>query len=152
MKLDDTDKQLLTLLQKDAKSTTKKLAHQLKLSNTAVYERIRKLERNGVIEGYTAQVDREKIGRSFVAFCHVKLIQHSKEYVQTFEKEVVRLPEVQECYHTSGDYDYLLKIFVENMEAYRNFMITKLTGLKYIGSTHSVFMIGEVKNSSVIEV
>lgn len=152
MKLDETDKVLLRLLQQDAKQTTKELSLELGLSNTAVYERVRKLEREGVIRQYTALLDREKVNRAFVVFCHIRLTQHTRENVSQFEKEVVGLTEVQECYHVSGDYDYILKIHVSNMEDYRSFMVTKLTNLKHIGNTHSIFMIGEVKNSSVLEV
>ncbi|THD68005.1 Lrp/AsnC family transcriptional regulator [Robertkochia marina] len=152
MELDAIDRKLLISLQKDAKQTTKELALQMGLSNTAVYERVRKLEREGVIRQYTVMVDRQKVNKAFVVFCHIRLTQHTKENVSQFEKEVVTLSEVQECYHVSGDYDYILKIHVADMEDYRNFMLTKLTNLKHIGNTHSIFMIGEVKNSSVIEV
>ena len=146
--MDKTDKKLLTLLQKDSKTTNKELSLKLGLSVTAVYERIKKLEREKVISKYVALLDKTKIDKSFVVFCHIKLIQHSKEFLTTFEKEVVKLDEVSECYHVSGDYDYILKIFVKNMEEYREFMVTKLTTLQYIGSTHSTFMIGEVKNTT----
>ena len=76
-------------------------------------------------------------------------MQHTKEFIADFEKDVVKLNEVLECFHVSGDYDYILKICVENMEEYREFMVTKLTTLQHIGSTHSTFMIGEVKNTTV---
>ncbi|TRZ45412.1 AsnC family transcriptional regulator [Robertkochia solimangrovi] len=145
MQLDNTDLKLISLVQKDAKQTTKQLALQLELSNTAVYERVRKLEREGVITGYTALLDREKLGKSFVAFCHVRLARHTADNVKEFERAVVRLTEVAECYHVSGDYDYMLKIFVADMPAYRQFMVEKLTGLPHIGNTHSVFMIGGIK-------
>lgn len=146
--MDTTDKKLLALLQKDSKTTNKELSIKLGLSVTAVYERIKKLEREKVISKYVALLDRVKIDKSFVVFCHLKLIQHSKEFLTTFEKEVVKLDEVSECYHVSGDYDYILKISVKNMEEYREFMVTKLTTLQHIGSTHSTFMIGEVKNTT----
>lgn len=150
MTLDATDKKLLLLLQEDSTQTTKALSLKLSLSVTAVYERIKKLEREGVIYKYVALVDRKKVNRGFVVFCHLKLVQHTKEYLTKFEKEVTRLDEVLECYHVSGDYDYILKIYVADMEAYREFMVTKLTTLHHIGSTHSTFMIGEVKNTNVI--
>ena len=146
--MDTTDKKLLALLQKDSKTTNKELSIKLGLSVTAVNERIKKLEREKVISKYVALLDRAKIDKSFVVFCHLKLIQHSKEFLTTFEKEVVKLDEVSECYHVSGDYDYILKISVKNMEEYREFMVTKLTTLQHIGSTHSTFMIGEVKNTT----
>lgn len=148
MTLDNIDKKLLKLLQEDSKRTTKELSLKLNLSVTAVYERIKKLEREGVISNYVVLLNRNKIQKGFVVFCHLKLMQHTKEFISQFEKEVVQLTEVLECFHVSGDYDYILKICVENMEEYREFMVTKLTSLQHIGSTHSTFMIGEVKNST----
>ena len=152
MELDKTDKKLLYFLQEDSKQTTKELSYKLDLSVTAVYERIKKLEKQGVISKYVALVDKEKVAKNFIVLCHVKLTQHKKEYVLQFEKEIMTLPEVTECFHVSGDYDYILKICVKNMEEYRNFMVTKLTTLQHIGSTHSSFMITEVKNTTTIEI
>jgi Lrp/AsnC family leucine-responsive transcriptional regulator len=151
MILDSIDKKLVLLLQTDCKKTTKELSLKLNLSVTAVYERIKKLEREKVIDKYVALLNRSKIENGFVVFCHLKLIQHTKEFIFKFEKEVVKLKEVLECHHVSGDYDYILKIVVKDMEAYREFIITKLTALEHIGSTHSTFMISEVKNTTVIE-
>jgi Lrp/AsnC family leucine-responsive transcriptional regulator len=146
--MDAIDKKLLRLLQQDTKKTTKELSMVLNLSVTAVYERIKKLEREGVISKYVAILDRNKVEKAFVVFCHIKLIQHTKDFVTIFESEVVKLDEVLECFHVSGDYDYILKVHVKDMDEYREFMVTKLTGLKHIGSTHSSFMIGEVKNTT----
>lgn len=146
--MDVLDRKLLGLLQKDAKQTTKELSLKLNLSVTAVYERIKKLEREGIISNYVALLNRNKINKGFVVFCHLKLIQHARELLTTFEKEVDQLDEVLECFHVSGDYDYILKVCVKDMEAYREFMVTKLTNLQHIGSTHSTFMIGEVKNTT----
>ncbi|XLS31006.1 Lrp/AsnC family transcriptional regulator [Flavobacteriaceae bacterium M23B6Z8] len=150
MKLDKIDRELVGLLQEHSKRTHKELAFKTGLSVTAVYERIRRLERDGVIEKYVAILNKKKVNRSFSALCHIKLIKHSKEYVTRFEKEILKLPEVSECYHVSGDYDYILKIHVEDMEAYREFMVHKLTTLDSIGSTHSTFVIGELKNSTAL--
>ena len=148
--LDEIDKSLLYLLQKDSKQTNKALSNALGLSVTAIYERIRKLENNGVIHKYVALIEKKKVDKSFVAFCHVKLTQHSQDYVMKFEREVRKLDEVLECYHISGDYDYLLKVLVEDMEAFREFMVKKLTRIDHIGSTHSMFMINEVKHTTAI--
>ena len=150
MQFDETDKKLLLFLQQDAKQTTKELSYKLGLSVTAVYERVKKLENNGVISKYVAILDKTKIDRNFIILCHVKLIQHKKEYVMQFEKEVMNLQEVIECFHVSGDYDYILKICLKDMEDYRNFMLTKLTTLQHIASTHSSFTISEVKNTTEI--
>ncbi len=150
--MDAIDKKLLLLLQADTKKTTKELSLKLNLSVTAVYERIKKLEREGIIDKYVVLLNRNKINKGFVVFCHLKLLQHTKELINQFEKEVVKLEEVLECFHVSGDYDYILKICVKNMEEYREFMVTKLTNLQHIGSTHSTFMIGEVKNTTAFTV
>ncbi len=152
MMLDAIDKNLLFLLQSDCKKTTKELSLKLNLSVTAVYERIKKLEREGIIDKYVVLVDRSKVEKGFVVFCHLKLIQHTKEFISKFESQVVQLKEVLECHHVSGDYDYILKIVVKDMEAYREFLVTKLTTLEHIGSTHSTFMISEVKNTTVVTI
>jgi Lrp/AsnC family leucine-responsive transcriptional regulator len=150
--MDSIDKKLLQLLQTDSKKTTKELSLKLNLSVTAVYERIKKLEREGIIDKYVVLVNRSKVDKGFVVFCHLKLIQHTREFLTKFESEVVKLTEILECHHVSGDYDYILKIAVKDMEAYREFLVSKLTTLEHIGSTHSTFMISEVKNTTLIEV
>ncbi|UOU98102.1 Lrp/AsnC family transcriptional regulator [Chryseobacterium daecheongense] len=150
MNFDETDKKLLSFLQEDCKQTTKELSYKLGLSVTAIYERIRKLESSGVISKYVAILDKQKIDRNFIVLCHIKLTQHKKEYILQFEKEVMNLQEVTECFHVSGDYDYIIKIGVKDMDDYRNFMLTKLTTLQHIASTHSSFMISEVKNTTAI--
>lgn len=152
MTFDAIDKKLIQLLQQDSKQTNKALSNKLNLSVTAVYERIKKLENQGVISKYVALVSKEKVAKSFVAFCHVKLMQHSQDYVVKFEKEVTNLQEVLECYHISGDYDYLLKVLVKDMEAFREFMVNRLTKISHIGSTHSMFVINEVKHTTAITV
>lgn len=150
MKLDQLDKRLLELLQNDSKKTTKAYAIQLGLSTTAIYERIKRLERGGAIRSYVALVDKAIVNRNFTVFCHVKLIQHVKDNIAQFEAQVMRLQEVVECHHLSGDYDYLLKIHVKDMDAYRHFMVNKLTTMNHIGSTQSSFTIKEVKHSTAI--
>ncbi|WP_370098826.1 Lrp/AsnC family transcriptional regulator [Xanthomarina gelatinilytica] len=152
MTFDAIDKKLISFLQTDSKQTNKELSSKLNLSVTAVYERIKKLEQQGVISKYVALVKKEKVDKSFVAFCHIKLVQHTQEYVMKFEKEVANLQEVMECYHISGDYDYLLKVIVEDMEAFREFMVNKLTSINHIGSTHSMFVINEVKHTTAITI
>jgi Lrp/AsnC family leucine-responsive transcriptional regulator len=150
--MDTIDKKLLFLLQNDCKITTKELSVKLNLSVTAVYERIKKLEREGIIQNYVALINRSKVNKAFVVFCHIKLIQHTREFLTKFESQVVKLSEILECHHVSGDYDYILKIAVRDMEEYREFLVTKLTTLEHIGSTHSTFMISEVKSTTVIEI
>lgn len=150
MKLDEIDKKLLELLQLDCKKTTKEYAHHLGLSPTAVYERIKRLERTKIVTSYVALVDKFQVDKGFTAFCHVKLVQHTRDNIRHFESEILKLSEVVECNHLSGDFDYILKIHVKDMEDYRNFMVTKLTAIPHIGSTQSSFAIKQVKHSTVI--
>ena len=152
MELDATDIKLVHLLQEDCKKTTKQYADSLQLSKTAVYERIRRLERNGVITQYVALVDKEKVRRDFMVLCQIRLVQHTKENVLKFEREILKLEEVSECFHVGGDYDYILKIHVEDMKSYREFMLTKLTTINNIGNTQSSFVINEVKNSPAVHI
>ena len=135
-------------MQRSSKQTTKALAMELGLSSTAVYERIRRLERDGIIQKYAALVDPVKVGRNFRVFCQVKLNQHINPHVLAFEKEVRELVEVVSCYHLGGEYDYLLEICVADMQAYREFMMTRLTTIPHVGSTHSSFVISTVKRTT----
>ena len=148
--LDNIDKTLLKYLQEDCKQTNKELSGKLNLSVTAVYERIKKLERAGVIRKYVALINTNKVDRGFMVFCHIRLEKHAKEAINHFEVEAAKLQEVIECFHVSGEYDYLLKVVVKDMEHFRNFMVNKLTTLQYIGNTQSSFTINAVKNSTAI--
>lgn len=150
MVLDPKDQLLLTHLQADSKQTHKELALKLGLSVTAVYERVKKLERQGVIKSYVALLDPKVIGTQLTVFCQIRLKEHSKQQVEGFEKEVAHLEEVLECFHVSGEYDYLLKVLVKDMDHFRKFMVTKLTLLQQIGSTQSSFTISEIKNTTAI--
>jgi len=148
--LDKKDKALLNLLQANSKRTTKAYALQLGLSTTAVYERMRRLERTGAIANYVALVNKQTVERNFVVYCHIKLIQHTKDYVMQFEKDIAQLNEVVECYHISGDYDYIIKVHVAHMQDYREFMVSKLTAIPHIGSTQSAFVMNEVKHTTAL--
>ena len=150
MKLDSSDKLLLELLQSDAKQSVKALASQVNLSATAVYERIKQLERNKVIQQYTIQLNPEKIEKEFLSFCMIQLTKHSQAYLLEFESKIKDLNEVLECFHISGTYDYLLKIRVKNITEYRSFMVNKLTDIPHIANTQSAFSINEVKNQAGI--
>ncbi len=147
MELDKIDKELVKLLQEDCKRTTKQYADNLGLSKTAVYERIRRLERTGIVTNYVALINKEKVQRNFTVLCQIRLVQHTKENILRSEREILKLNEVSECFHVSGDYDYILKINVKDMKEYREFMVAKLTVINNIGSTQSSFAIREVKSS-----
>lgn len=148
IKLDDIDKEILKSLQIDAKLTTKELASRLNLSSTPVYERIRRLENDGVIKKYVALVDREKVGQDLMVLCNIKLKEHAKEAGAKFVKAVIEMQEVTECLNISGDYDFLLKVVVTDMREYQSFIMNKLASLENIGSTQSIFVMGEIKSET----
>lgn len=148
MTFDTADLILLDALQSDCKQTHKQLAIKTDLSVTAVHERIKKLERNGVIQQYVALLNPEHLDLGFMVFCHVKLVQHAKSSLHGFEADVTELPEVVECFHVSGSYDYLLKVMVRDMVHFRSFLVNKLTTLKSIASTESSFVITQVQNTT----
>lgn len=143
--LDKTDLQILRVLQENAKLTTKELAERVSLSTTPVFERQKRLERQGIIKKYVAVVDAEKMGFGFVVFCNVKLRQMNHDIAEEFERSIVEFPEVTECYNTSGNFDFLLKIQVSDMAQYREFLLHKLGTISSLGSIESTFVMSEVK-------
>ncbi len=143
--LDTTDRKLLALLQENAKLTTQELADRLNLTKTPVFERIRKLEREGYIEGYSARLNREKLDLGLMVFCNVTLDAHQQRFLQKFEEDVQGLDEVVACYHTGGTYDYLLHVIVPDMNTYYDFVTLKLARLDNIHNVQSAFVLKEVK-------
>lgn len=150
--LDDTDRAILRYLQEDSTLKTRELSERLHLSYTPVYERVRRLEREGVIKKYVALIDREKVGKKLMVFCQIALKEHSLAMGEKFVEAIMAIPEVLECHNISGDYDFQMKILVNDMPEYQQFLMQKLGSLENIGSTHSLFVMGEIKNNSVIEV
>jgi DNA-binding Lrp family transcriptional regulator len=151
MKLDQTDKDIIKYLQIDAHLTTKELSGRLNLSATPVYERVKRLEKEGIIKGYVAVIDREKVEKDLMVFCSIRLKEHAADIGKTFVKEILKLNEVIECYNISGDFDFMLKIIVKDMREYQAFLMNKLAALENIGSTHSNFVMSEIKANTVIE-
>ena len=151
VKLDLTDKKILNLLQQDAKMNIKEIAAAVKLTVSPTYERIKQLEREGVIERYTVVLDQEKIGKSHEVICHVTLNAHSKGAMSAFEKEVYGIEEVMECYHVSGNSDYLLKVLVSGMDEYRDFVRNRLSTLPNVSNVQSAFVMTRVKSEGIIK-
>jgi len=150
--LDAIDRSILQMLQEDAFLTTKEIAVRVNMSTTPVFERVKRLERDGFIARYTALLDRRKVGLSMLVFCEVSLKEHNRDYLFRFEREVAELPEVVECHHITGAFDYLLKVVVRDMDGYQQFVKNKLAALENIGQVQSHFVMTEVKNSTVLPI
>ena len=119
----------------------------MNLSPTPVYERIRRLEREGIIQKYVALVKAEKVGKGLIVFCDITLKEHTKEIGYQFVQDIMSLKYVSECYNISGDYDFRLKVMVKDMKYYQDFVLNDLGSIKNIGSAHSTFVMGVIKHS-----
>jgi Lrp/AsnC family transcriptional regulator, leucine-responsive regulatory protein len=143
--MDEIDIKILNLLQENSKRNTKEIAEKIGLSVTPTFERIRKLEKQGVIQKYMAILDPSKVNKSLVVFCQVTLALHSRETIDHFKKQTSELPEVVSCFHISGNYDFLLKIYVADMNAYQHFIIHQLSTIKGISNVQSSFVLEDIK-------
>ena len=148
--LDSTDLDILRCLQQNARLTTKELAARVHLSTTPVFERLKRLERNGFIQKYVAVLDAEKLNMGFVVFCSVKLKQMNREVARTFVSIIKDIPQVAECYNVPGEYDYLLKIHAPDMKYYNEFILNVLGTIDSIGSILSTFVMKEIKNTHAL--
>lgn len=145
--LDETDRKILRILQCNSDLTVKELAAKLHLSTSPTFERQKRLERDGYIERYMAVVNPHKVGNGIMVLCNIRLKQHSQELIQEFMDVVQNLEEITECYNTSGDYDFLIKVYAHDMKSYQQFMLNTLGTIDCIGSLHSIFVIDETKNT-----
>ena len=147
-KFDKKDQQILEILQKNAKANTKEIAYKVGLSVTPVYERIKRLEKAGIIKRYTAVLNKKKIGLELSVFCQVSLQKHTKSLIERFENAIKKMPEVLEAYHIAGNFDYLLKIVVHNSKQYHHFVIETLSKLDMVSNVQSNFVMHETKEKS----
>ena len=144
--LDKIDIKLLQILQQNSNITTKELAAKVNLSSTPVFERVRRLEKEGYIKRYVALLDAEKLNQGFVVFCNVKMHRMSHDIAEQFSQMVKGIPEVTECYNVSGSFDYLLKVHAANMKYYREFVLNVLGSIEGLGSIESTFVMDTIKN------
>ena len=145
IQLDEIDRKIISLLGTNAKMGNKEIANQIGLSVTPTFERIRRLERHGVIKGYIVVLDKEKIGKGLHVLCQVSLKAHNLDLLIGFENEVVHLKEVSACYHIAGNYDYLLSIEVKDMDEYQYFLKQKLAAIANIVNVQSSFVMSSLK-------
>jgi DNA-binding Lrp family transcriptional regulator len=143
--IDSIDRKLLNILQQNSRVTIRELSEKLELSTTPIYERIKKLEKNGIIKKYISIIDPKCIGKKLTVFISVSLQDHGKESIEIFENQMNLLDEVMECYYISGNYDFLLKVQCDDMEDYHQFIIQKFSTFKNITQFYSSFVIAEAK-------
>jgi Lrp/AsnC family transcriptional regulator, leucine-responsive regulatory protein len=152
MKIDETDKKILEILQNDGRITNAKLAATIGISPPAMLERVRRLETAGVITSYTAVLDREKIGLEVMAIVSISIAAHELESIDRFREKLLALDEVLECHQVTGEDDFILKVVLENIKSYSEFAMKKLAGIPGIQNFKSSFVLNTIKHSNSLPV
>jgi len=150
--LDKTDRHILRLLQTNARLTIQEIGQQVSLSKTPVHERIKRLEREGIIGQYVTLIDKKRVGNGLMVYCQVTLDKQTRDTFADFDAAIGELPEVLECNRVSGTFDYLLKIVSHNMETYNRFYQEQLSVIPGTLHISSFFVMAEVKNTTVVPV
>lgn len=145
--LDEKDMAILRLLQQNARITVREISDAIHLSTTPVHERIKRMEDSGIIKQYATLLDHTKVKKGLMVICYVSLKQHNKTAGAKFIKAILEMNEVTECYNISGDFDFMLKVSVENMDAYYDFHVNRLSEAENIGNVQSVFVMGVIKQT-----
>jgi len=148
--LDEIDLKILKLLQQNSQMTIKEISEKISLSITPIHDRIKKMEREGIIERYVAILNKKKINQNLMVYCNVTLDKQRQENFADFNETIHRMPEVLECCVVSGSFDYLLKIIAPDVESYHRFYQEKLATLQSISHISSYFVMSEVKNTTAI--
>ncbi len=146
--LDESDRKILSILQRNGRISNVDLAGLINLSPPATLTRVRRLEHGGFISNYIALLAREKLGYDMVCFINVTLQIHQIEQVERFRQAVHAMPQVLECHHVTGDHDYLLKIVVKNRSDLEQFVMTYLTPIKGIARIQTSLVLNEIKHTT----
>lgn len=147
--MDIIDKNIIRALQENGRLTNQDLADRVNLSPSPCLRRVKNLEAKGLITGYTALIDPKAYGLPLTVFLRIRLQQHSEDVVQAFEREVQRIDNILDCYVVTGEADYVLRVIVESLEAYEDFIRTRIQRIPGVASLDSSFAYGTVKRSSV---
>lgn len=150
IRLDTTDISIIKQLQLNTRITNKELAAQLDMTTTPIYERVKRLEKIGVIQKYVAIINADKVGKGLTALCMVRLEKHTKDKLAAFEKHVANIPEIVECYHLAGQYDYHLKILVKDMNSFQDFIVNKLSTNDNLANVQSSFVMSKITDTTAV--
>lgn len=150
--LDEVDAAILRRLQADGRLSNVELARSVNLSPPATHARLRRLEQQGFIRDYVALVDREKLGYDMLCFVNVSLQLHQFEAIERFYRAVADMPEVLECYHVTGEFDYLLKVAIHNRRDLERFIVKRLTPLPGVARIYTSLVLNEMKSTTAVPV
>lgn len=143
--LDEVDIHILQLLQQDGRTTNADLARMVGLSSPSVLQRVRKLEELGVIRAYTTVLSHESVGFGLQVFVQISLMLHQDQPVERFLRSIRAIPEILECHHVSGEFDFLLKVVVRDIATYQKLVMERLSQIKGVGKIESCFVLGTEK-------
>jgi len=152
MKIDNIDKQILKLLQQNAKVTNVELASQVGISPPAMLERVKRLEKSGFIKKYVAVVNPDKLGKNIIALISVWLSAHQLSSIDSFTKQINKFDEVLECYHIAGEEDFILKIMSSSIKEVEAFLLQKLTKIPGVSKVNTKFVLSTVKYETKIKI
>lgn len=150
MQLDNTDKSILRILQKDALAKLKDISSAINLSVSPTHDRIKRMETEGVIQNYVALIDRKKMELGMVVFCHVTLDKQTKNNFAEFEQTILQFDEIVSCNLVSGSFDYYLKVITKDVETYNKFYQEKLAVLPMVAHINSLFVMDEIKTTTAL--
>ncbi|MCK5345505.1 MAG: Lrp/AsnC family transcriptional regulator [Candidatus Heimdallarchaeota archaeon] len=150
--MDNIDKKIISILQKNARMTNADLAEKIGMSRSPVFERVKKLERSGVITKYIALINPDMVGIQCFTYVEVTLIRHGQEAVVRFISSITKLHEVMECHHITGEADFLLKIATRDIAAYEDFILHKLTALPDVQNLKTMVVLSTMKNETSLPV
>jgi len=149
MAYDSVDRRIVHELQANGRLTNSELSKRVNLSPSPCLRRVKNLEEQGIITGYTANVDQDKFGLPISIFVSVKLEKQTEEMLRTFEAEIGKIDEIVECYLMTGGFDYLLRIITDSLKSYENVLTKRITHIPGIASIESSFALGIVKQSKI---
>lgn len=150
--LDEIDCQIMTLLQDDGRLSNAELARRIELSPPATYMRMKSLEEEGFVRRYVALLEPEKVGFDLMCFVQVTLQLHSLEQIEALRRAIQEMPEVLECHHITGEYDYLLKVVVRNRKELETFLLERLTPAPGVARIHTSMVLSEVKHTTALPI
>ncbi len=148
MQLDETDLKIMTILQQEGRLSNAELAERVSLSASPCWKRLRRLESEGVITGYQANLDRRALGFGVIAFVNISLDNHTEKTCRAFEAGVMAMPEVVACHNTTGQHDYLLQILAQDFDSFSSFLLNRLRALPGVKELLSTVSMRELKSTS----
>ena len=148
--MDDIDRKILEILQKDSMKTAKEMASKLALTTTPIYERIKKLQNTGIIKRYVALLDADLLEKNLIVFMNITIRDHHVDKRNEFVKKVESLEAVREFYHTSGNFDFLIKVRFSTIKEYRDFLLNEVSSINNIRDIDSQIVLEEIKYSTRI--